>query len=412
MENFFEQLNNIIAISGKCVNLGRNLSSKHSKIYDWILTETNFLDHRNPSFNERVWCVINNKTSIVLNEFGAPAKFKNLFKGYSLCSSDYKSAISVAKKQAEKKSRMIAREEKKPLTKLEKFIKRNLNSNKNLYLSSSIENIDYVQCPVSGARLRLIRRDYIEKVLGIKYEDYRNQFPDQKMVCEGRVQAIVDGLKRIDTETGLSLHAIGVNKAVKTLRLIDPKEGITGYQKKGQKTRETHMSNVDEFGRNGYSRIATRAIVKGNITKVEKGLISATDQRDEFHRYKCIVIYLTNILKPALLKNSGKKIALSGTKNAYQIDHIFSKFDGWKYNVSPLVIGDINNLQIITWEENLRKHSRSDVDLKTLLEKCGYTEKSNKIEFDSLLRLIKQDIDNDVPANGAYILEKYRATFF
>jgi len=36
--------------------------------------------------------------------------------------------------------------------------------------------------------------------------------------------------------------------------------GVSGYAKKGQKTRATHMANIDVLGRNGYQRQATMRV--------------------------------------------------------------------------------------------------------------------------------------------------------
>ena len=40
------------------------------------------------------------------------------------------------------------------------------------------------------------------------------------------------------------------------------------------KTREAHMNNIDEYGMNGYQRIASNAIVKSNLTKIANGQVA------------------------------------------------------------------------------------------------------------------------------------------
>ena len=41
--------------------------------------------------------------------------------------------------------------------------------------------------------------------------------------------------------------------------------------------------------------------------------------------------------------------------NEYQLDHIFSRYEGWKQNISPEVIGHWTNLQMLEKEENRAK---------------------------------------------------------
>jgi len=45
----------------------------------------------------------------------------------------------------------------------------------------------------------------------------------------------------------------------------------------------------------------------------------------------------------------------NGVDGAYQIDHIVSINEGWKSNTPAKKIGNMTNLQMITWEENRRK---------------------------------------------------------
>ena len=44
-----------------------------------------------------------------------------------------------------------------------------------------------------------------------------------------------------------------------------------------------------------------------------------------------------------------------GVEGAYQIDHIISVSEGFKKEISPDIIGDISNIRMIPWKENLLK---------------------------------------------------------
>ena len=139
--------------------------------------------------------------------------------------------------------------------KLEQFKRRNKKRNAHLYLPDRTEGVDYIVCPVSCERLSMIKVSYIERVLGMTVQEYDALYPGVRRVSESRKNNIKQGLKEIDPVTGKTKYQISQEKARLVLSQVD-QFGISGYKKKGQKTRATHMRNVDEFGRNGYRRQA------------------------------------------------------------------------------------------------------------------------------------------------------------
>jgi hypothetical protein len=288
--------------------------------------------------------------------------------------------------------------------KIEQFIKRNRYRNNHLYNNELKENKDYIVCPVSKERLSMIKKSYIERVLEMSIEDYDRLYPGVRGVSDARKQNIKKGLHQIDLTTGKTKYQLSQEKAKETLSRID-KSGISGYKKKGLKTRNTHMNNLDEFGRNGYSQLASKAIIKGNLTKAEKGLILDPILRNEFYRYKSIVLYVTE--KSRKYVTEGYKTGLAGTPGAYHIDHIYSIMNGYKNNVSPLIIGGISNLQILPWKENLSKHSRSSMSIEKLLSKSNYTYEKSQQEFFYFIDQIKNDIEQGFPVSGASLVERF-----
>jgi len=288
-------------------------------------------------------------------------------------------------------------------TKLEQFKERNQKRNAHLYASNLTEGYDYVVCPVSQERVSMIKDNYITAVLEMKVEDY----PVVQRICNKRKENIKSGLKQIDTDSGLSKYEVGQQKARKILSAVG-KDGITGYKKKGQKTRNTHMSKIDKFGKNGYAQIASKAILKGNATKVEKGLILAPYLRNEFYRYKAIVTYLTEKQRSKL--NNGYVTGLAGKLGAWQVDHNYSIMHGFVNKVSPLVIGSKENLRMLPWKENLQKHSKSHISLNDLFSVTSYTKERSDYEFKIILELVISDIENNTSPNGANLLERLYET--
>lgn len=288
--------------------------------------------------------------------------------------------------------------------KLEQFKKRNRKRNAHLYLDETVEGTDYIVCPVSEERLSMIKSSYIERVLEMSVEEYDKLYPGARTVSESRKRNIKTGLHKIDPVSGKTWYQISQEKARKQLSEVD-ENGISGYKRKGQKTRATHMSNIDEYGRNGYSQLATKAIIKGNLTKAEKGIILDPRLRDEYYRYKSVVLYLTNKERKNITE--GYKTGLAGVPGAHHIDHNYSIMQGYKNFVSPFVIGHLKNLRMLPWKENITKHSKSDITLIELLDITGYTYDESKTDFDNFIELIQRDIENLEPVSGAKILEKY-----
>jgi hypothetical protein len=284
-------------------------------------------------------------------------------------------------------------------TKLEQFISRNKKRNKHLYLADLVEGHDYVVCPISQARLSMIKDNYITKILEISVDSY----PQCQRICEKRKQNIKQGLHQIDVQTGLTRYEIGQQKAQQTLKQVDS-TGLSGYDKKGQQTRATHMNKIDQFGRNGYSQIASKAIVKGNLTKAKKGLITDPTVRTEFYRYKAVVTYLTEKLRNKL--TIGYVTGLAGIEGAYHIDHKYSILNGYKNKISPLVIGHLQNLEMIPWKENVSKHAKCSVSIEKLLQETGYSKEKSASEFELTMATIHTDLSNGIPVTGIRILEK------
>ena len=139
--------------------------------------------------------------------------------------------------------------------KLNEFIKRNRNRNAHLYVDGLIEGHDYIVCPVSKERMSMIKSSYIERILGLTVEEYDILYPGVRGVSTARKQNIKKGLSSVDPESGLTKYEISQIKAREVLRSVDS-SGKTGYKRKGEKTRATHMSKIDHMGRNGYRRLA------------------------------------------------------------------------------------------------------------------------------------------------------------
>jgi len=138
MNNFFEQLSNHVKNSGNCVNLGRSLYSAHPILHNWVMQNTMFLNHKNPKFTQRIWCILNSITEPMVDKFGNPAKFGNLFQGYSLKEYTYNKSIRNVERLVEKSTSLSIKAVTPKKTKIEQFVERNMKRNSDLYINGTM----------------------------------------------------------------------------------------------------------------------------------------------------------------------------------------------------------------------------------------------------------------------------------
>ena len=74
----------------------------------------------------------------------------------------------------------------------------------------------------------------------------------------------------------------------------------------------------------------------------------------DWEKYKNEVMRITNSQPLWLLENHDKR-GPSGVEGAYQVDHIYSKYKGFKNGVPASIIGHIDNLVMLPWKENRDK---------------------------------------------------------
>ena len=84
-----------------------------------------------------------------------------------------------------------------------------------------------------------------------------------------------------------------------------------------------------------------------------------------FVKYKKMVTKITKKQSVNTLPNYEKR-GKCGISGAYQLDHKFSILEGFKNGINPEIIGNINNLEFIPWEDNVKKSSRCSITLESL----------------------------------------------
>lgn len=162
--------------------------------------------------------------------------------------------------------------------------------------------------------------------------------PKRKQTCLEKY-GVETNLLTIDLETR---KEIAKNAQKKSLETIKEKYGVDNPMKiSGVKEKHQEIVSKKEFQE---KRISTR-------TKSEKILNYDLSVLNE---YRKAVGHYTRHSGYKSLPNYDKR-GRSGIKGAYQLDHIISVFEGFTKNIPPEIIGSIDNLRYIPWEENIEK---------------------------------------------------------
>lgn len=89
--------------------------------------------------------------------------------------------------------------------------------------------------------------------------------------------------------------------------------------------------------------------------------------KTEMAKYRAKVNRITRKQPLHTLENFDKPRGVSGVEGNYQLDHIIPIHYGFHNNIPAEDIGNIKNLQFITWEENSKKkHYYDDRQLNTI----------------------------------------------
>ena len=280
---------------------------------------------------------------------------------------------------------------KSKLSKIDQFLERNKRRNSHLWENGLTENADYVVCPVTGTRLSMIKRNYVEKVLEMDYDKFLETYPEQKLVCDIRYENIRNGLKVIDEETGMTKHEKSNKKRYDALSKVGP-DGMTGFRRYTRKTRETHLNKIDENGLNGYQRIAVgrnETILENGLSVQRNGLLKGLKKQEDggrISRNRHTNIYKAYTRLVRSLSNS-RKIKRKG----FEVDHIYPVSKGFDNNISPLILMDDKNLQLLTKSENTKKHAKITMTLDELFKMVNKTKEQNDIEFNVFLEVYDKE---------------------
>lgn len=155
-----------------------------------------------------------------------------------------------------------------------------------------------------------------------------------------------------------------VNKSIsKTLLNSEKLKNATKLS--GQKRRETILSN----GLTASSSAAYKGVIKCRITKEINGTIIPKNQISAWKLYCREVLKYTFNNNLSSIPNWNKRGNHASNLDAWHLDHKFSCFSGFQECILPSIIGNIHNLEMIPWKENIAKGIRNSITIDELIAK-------------------------------------------
>jgi len=183
---------------------------------------------------------------------------------------------------------------------------------------------------------------------------------------------------------GCQAHYISFNS--KQLRCVEKITQCPGFVKKAEASRQKNISpeqrhaHMKRMSQNGNAKLVElhkdkhwRKQKSENITKskVKNGSAIDPSLKDAWKLYEDAVdritreswIYYQDIINPGGLIR-GKE---------FELDHKFSKAEGFKNNIPPEFIGHPANLEMINRSENRKKYNTSSITINELHQLIGQT---------------------------------------
>jgi len=116
----------------------------------------------------------------------------------------------------------------------------------------------------------------------------------------------------------------------------------------------TNVMYVPEVKKNHLEKVRDQKFQNKRISTRSKTNKHYCYDTNDLNSYRRAVLHYTRHSGFESLPNHDKR-GRSGTEGAYQLDHKISIFEGFIKKIDPQIIGSINNLQYITWQENVKK---------------------------------------------------------
>lgn len=137
------------------------------------------------------------------------------------------------------------------------------------------------------------------------------------------------------------------------------------WKAKMSETRKTSKVYQDWMKSDEYREKRRRIAVENHHADVTfEEWLETTDERQIYYRQ---VMFYTEKQDLYVLENYEKR-GMAGIYGAYHLDHIIPISYGFKHQIAPEIIGDIANLQMLPWLENILKSNKYEGNNENLRE--------------------------------------------
>jgi hypothetical protein len=157
--------------------------------------------------------------------------------------------------------------------------------------------------------------------------------------------------------------------------LHDKKIGKDGYRIHLETTTDMSTSEIDDAIKKSRGHCSRKAlgnvefdkrIAKTRKTFEDKGLWIPYSDMSDWQLYKNEVWKYTNMNDIKSMDGYDKRCLSGGPSDGTQLDHKYSISMGFINNISPKLIGSIDNLKFVTWKENRLKGGMCSITIEEL----------------------------------------------
>lgn len=138
---------------------------------------------------------------------------------------------------------------------------------------------------------------------------------------------------------------------------------------------KTHKDSSKNLQKQKAEKRSPNSYKQATETKISKGLATPKEDKTLWIIYQEQVTNYTNISWKYHQHLINPKNFERGS--LYELDHKFSKFEGFKQGISPEIIGHYANLELILKKDNRSKRTKCSITLDKLYEAVCYSNVNN-----------------------------------
>lgn len=336
IKNFIENTTNIATLNSRTLFVREHIND--------ITTLTNFLPDDSKT-NERLHIIHNNLSEEDLKcpMCNNKRKFYTFTSGYNLgcsqsCATKYQQAYLIKDKDEIYRKRSLKNSLKSEEVKRASVDKR-INTTKERYGDAIFSEIGKKSYETKVEKGTFIPLSHI----------IMNNYPE--LHKEMHIKSANTMKNNIDENGNNHYERIHIQK----LTDID-EDGNNFYNR-------LHINNLENIDKNGNNHYERRT-----LQNYENGFWTRPEDKSDLEHYRTKVFKVMYKFKDEITKLENFNMRGHANQGKYHLDHKFSIIEGFKQNIPPYIIGNINNLEMILGRNNLIKNRKCSIDLDELID--------------------------------------------